>query len=95
MEKDDEIHNVEGSSYDFGARIYDSRVGRWLSVDPLEAKYPYLNPYNFVANSPLMYIDPDGEKIEMRTGVSGATNTNKGELREDLLKKIKNDKNQN
>lgn len=52
-----------GNSLDFGARIYDSRVARFLSLDPLAAKYPSLNPYNFVANSPLRFIDPDGKKI--------------------------------
>lgn len=36
---------------------------RWYSVDPLAAKYPELNPYNFVANSPLQYKDPDGREI--------------------------------
>ncbi len=64
MEKDDEIHNVKGSSYDFGARIYDSRVGRWLSRDAHERNYPSLSPYNFVGNSPLIFIDPDGNDIK-------------------------------
>ncbi|MEI6765621.1 MAG: hypothetical protein WCM76_08265 [Bacteroidota bacterium] len=31
QEKDDEITGVTGSDYDFGARIYDARVGRWMS----------------------------------------------------------------
>src|SRR5690554_6488786 len=63
MEKDDEIKG-QGNSYDFGARLYDPRVGRWLSIEPLASKYPDLSPYNFVANSPIIFIDPDGEKIE-------------------------------
>jgi len=63
MEKDDEVNGVTGSSYDFGARQYDSRLGRWLSRDPLAAKYSSLSPYTFVANSPLVHIDPDGERI--------------------------------
>jgi RHS repeat-associated protein len=58
-EKSDEI--VEGD-LDFGARIYDSRLGRWLSVDPQASKYPDESPYVFAANSPILYIDPDGEK---------------------------------
>jgi RHS repeat-associated protein len=61
-EKDDETYG-EGNAYDFGARIYDSRLGRWLSLDPLQDKYPYLSPYNFVGNSPNLFIDPDGQKI--------------------------------
>ena len=62
MEKDDEVKGG-GNSYDFGARMYDSRVGRWLSVDDLESKYPNLAPYNFVANMPIIAIDPDGKDI--------------------------------
>jgi RHS repeat-associated protein len=62
MEKDDEVKG-KGNSYDFGARMYDSRLGRWLSIDPLAAKYPDLNPYNFVANMPIIAIDPDGKEI--------------------------------
>ena len=50
-------------AYDFGARIYSPNIGRWLAVDPLSTKYPALSPYNFVANMPIIAIDPDGEKI--------------------------------
>ena len=46
MEKDDEIKG-EGNSLDFGARIYDSRLGSWLSVAPLQKKYPYYSPFQF------------------------------------------------
>jgi RHS repeat-associated protein len=60
MEKDDEVKG-SGNSYDFGARIYDSRLGRWLSMDPLQAKYPSLSPYNFVANNPIKFVDYDGK----------------------------------
>jgi hypothetical protein len=35
-------------------------VSRWLSPDPLAAKYPNWSPYNFVADNPLIFIDPDG-----------------------------------
>jgi RHS repeat-associated protein len=62
MRKDDEIKG-QGNSYDFGARIYDPRVGRWLTIDPQCRKYPDLNPYNFVSNSPMLFVDPNGEEI--------------------------------
>ena len=60
MEKDDEIKG-KGNSYDFGARILDPRVGRWLSIDPLRNKYPNLSPYNFVANNPNLFVDYNGK----------------------------------
>ena len=72
MEADEEIKGAK-NSYDFGARIYDPRVCRWLSRDPLEAKYPNLNPYNFVANTPLRAIDPDGMRIYFIGGAGNDT----------------------
>jgi RHS repeat-associated protein len=67
-EKDNEIKGT-GNSLDFGARVYDSRLGRWLSLDPLQAKYPNLSAYNFVANSPLQAVDPDGKIIIFVNGL--------------------------
>mgnify|MGYP003350134011 CR=1 FL=1 len=58
-EKDDEV-NVSGGDYDFGARIYDARLGRWLSVDPLAGSYPNLSPYNSNENNPIFFKDSDG-----------------------------------
>ncbi len=80
MEKDDEVKG-NGNSYDFGARIYDPRLGRWLSTDPLFKIYPNLNPYCFVANNPLLLIDPTGEKIEIN-GTKGEKKEIKSSLRE-------------
>jgi|GEM_PF-4212678 len=41
-------------------RIYDPRLGRFLSVDPLFKSYPYYSPYQFAGNSPIFFIDLDG-----------------------------------
>ncbi len=51
----------EESEYDyFGARYYDSRIGRWGQVEPLLDKYPSLTPYNYSVDNPLRVIDPNG-----------------------------------
>jgi len=56
-EKTNEVYG-EGNAYDFGARMYDSRIGRWQAVDII--KQPSLSPYNAFANCPILYLDPDG-----------------------------------
>lgn len=58
-EKDDEIKG-NGNSYDYGARIYDPRLSRWMSVDKLHAKFPGESPYSFAGNSPIVLLDNDG-----------------------------------
>jgi RHS repeat-associated protein len=65
-EQDNEVSG-EGNSYDFGARIYDSRLGRWMSTDPLSGKYPFASPYSFVLNTPIQAIDPDGQKVVFKS----------------------------
>lgn len=58
-EKDSEIKG-EGNSLDFGARIYDPRLGRWLSVDPAFKSQPGWSPYKAFLDNPNFYTDPDG-----------------------------------
>jgi len=58
-ENDNEVKG-EGNQQDYGMRIYDPRVGRFLSVDPLTDEYPELTPYQFSSNTPISAIDLDG-----------------------------------
>jgi RHS repeat-associated protein len=44
-----------------GARFYDSDVARFLSLDPLAAKFPERSAYNYVLGNLVMFIDPDGK----------------------------------
>ncbi len=62
-------HEITNDAYDFGARIYDPRLGKWLSVDPLQQKYPDLSTYQFCANSPTSAKDPDGRLIIFINGL--------------------------
>jgi RHS repeat-associated protein len=59
QEKDDEI-NGNRNTLDFGARIYDSRLGRWLALDQLFPMYCGVSGYNFVHNNPIRNIDIQG-----------------------------------
>lgn len=59
MRKDDEWQGA-GNAYDFGARIYDPRLGRFISVDVLNSQFPSLSSYSYGKNNPIYYIDPDG-----------------------------------
>ena len=43
--------------YDYGARFYDPRVGRWLSRDPLEGRFSSSSPYNYCLGNPVYYQD--------------------------------------
>jgi hypothetical protein len=41
-------------------RVYDPRAGRFLSLDPLQKRYPWYTPYQFAGNMPIWAIDLDG-----------------------------------
>ena len=52
--------DTESDLQDYGMRIYNARLGKFLSVDPLTKDYPELTPYQFASNTPIMAIDLDG-----------------------------------
>jgi RHS repeat-associated protein len=58
-ENDNEVKGA-GNSLDFGARIYDSRLGKWLSVDALTGLAVDWTPYRFGFNNPILFMDKDG-----------------------------------
>jgi RHS repeat-associated protein len=58
-ENDNEVKGT-GNQQDYGMRIYDGRIGKFLSVDPLTNKYPHYTPYQFAGNMPIWAIDLDG-----------------------------------
>ncbi|HCT86139.1 MAG TPA: hypothetical protein DF296_13190, partial [Candidatus Margulisbacteria bacterium] len=53
----------ETGLYYYGARYYAAWIARFVSVDPLQLKYPHYTPYQYAGNNPLFYIDPDGRDI--------------------------------
>jgi RHS repeat-associated protein len=69
----DKAFNAKGTNYDFGARIYNPAMGRWLSIDPAFHEYPGYSGYNFVLNSPIASYDADGKRTYFAPGLGGRT----------------------
>ncbi len=58
-ENDNEVKG-EGNQQDYGMRIYDPRIGKFLSVDPITKSFPWYTPYQFAGNKPIYATDLDG-----------------------------------
>ncbi|GAA4321008.1 hypothetical protein GCM10023184_06480 [Flaviaesturariibacter amylovorans] len=70
--------DVETGLQDYGMRIYNPGLGRFLSVDPIAHAFPWNSPYSYAEGDPINYIDLDGlerpdEKAQAVVG--GATRT--------------------
>ncbi|OYU94574.1 MAG: hypothetical protein CFE21_14955 [Bacteroidetes bacterium B1(2017)] len=73
-ESDKEI-NGTGNDYDFGARIYDARLGKWFSLDAFQDVYIALSPYTYAADNPINIIDRAGHLLKDKNGNIIATPT--------------------
>jgi RHS repeat-associated protein len=52
----------ESGMYYYGARYYSPWLCRFISVDPLAAKYPFYTPFQYAGNKPINFIDLDGRE---------------------------------
>jgi RHS repeat-associated protein len=84
-ENDNEVKG-EGNQQDYGMRIYDGRIGKFLSVDPITKKYPELTPYQFASNSPISGIDEDGLEWAYYDKDNKQVSINKSTTNEDKFK---------
>ena len=48
--------------YDYGMRIYNAYIGRFLSVDAYSSKYAWYSPFQFSGNNPIRFIDMTGNE---------------------------------
>ena len=62
----------ETGLYYYGARYYEPRLSLWMSVDPLQEKYPNISTYCYAANNPIKFIDSDGRKLLFASGTTEA-----------------------
>jgi RHS repeat-associated protein len=75
MEKDDEVKG-NGNSLDFKNRIYDARLGKFLSTDVVGEAFPFWSPYHFAGNKPIWCIDLDGlQPVVRKANYGGAEYT--------------------
>jgi len=58
-ENDNEIAG-QGNTQDHTFRSYDTRLGRYKSLDPLARKFPALSPFQYSGNNPIAAIDLEG-----------------------------------
>jgi RHS repeat-associated protein len=59
--------------YDYGARMYDASIGRFMVTDRFSEKYYDFSPYQYGANNPVLYVDVNGDSIRINKGSRNLT----------------------
>jgi len=59
QELDDEVKGA-GNLVNYKYRMHDSRIGRFLSIDPLSSRYPSTSPYGFAENKVIHWVEVEG-----------------------------------
>ncbi|MCE7996504.1 MAG: hypothetical protein HEP71_31320 [Roseivirga sp.] len=57
--------------YDYGARNYDTQLGRFFNIDRFSEKYMDQTPYHYTLNNPLKYVDINGDSVGVSTYTNG------------------------
>jgi RHS repeat-associated protein len=65
-ENDKEVIGTGSGTQDYGMRIYNPALGKFLSVDPIAKNFPWYSPYQFAGNKPIYAIDLDGLEEKVR-----------------------------
>ena len=74
--QDQMVGSIPLGYYNFGARFYDPELGMWHSVDPAAESFYDFSTYNYCANNPLIYKDPNGKfwHIVIGAAIGGVVN---------------------
>ena len=65
QEKDNEIAGKD-NTINFMFRSYDSRIGRFKSMDPLFKQYPWNSSYAFAENKVINGNDIEGKEFQLK-----------------------------
>jgi len=71
-EKEPQINGANEMDYSFEFRVFNSRLGKFLSVDPRQTEYPWQSSFAYYGNCPVSLVDflglgdyytKDGQKL--------------------------------
>ncbi|MBT0813075.1 RHS repeat-associated core domain-containing protein, partial [Litoribacter ruber] len=77
-------NDLETGTQDYGFRIYDPRVAKFLSIDPLARDFPWNSTYAFAENDVIRSIDLEGLEKLIMTNVDAKKKTAQITIKKDI-----------